>query len=235
MRDIIRFPITNEEIVECLRGFLAEVDPNKTHLVGDMRPLLLGEAIAIITTQEANLAIVQNEAMDHAIKACGKIAAARERQSHRDIAIECMTAIEALKPSGPVTHSVETGADVWPFEVQKHVIRLAHFVGLHDDRVFHTECPICVEKGVALYVAEGQEILRAADRSETEISGFDAYIRSFPEVSSLLHEEPVYLVASYLGIRGTGSELEADRDFLVLDAAAQPIRLRRLATTASPD
>ncbi len=53
MRDIGRYPVTNGEIVDCLHGFLAEVDPKKTGLIGDMRPLLLAEAIAIITQYDA--------------------------------------------------------------------------------------------------------------------------------------------------------------------------------------
>jgi hypothetical protein len=45
MRDLTRYPITTQEIIECLRQFKADCDP---HLIGDMRPLLLEKAIEAV-------------------------------------------------------------------------------------------------------------------------------------------------------------------------------------------
>lgn len=50
MRNLLEYPITNREIVECLEQFKADCDPK---LVGDMRPLLLDAAIN--TIQAVNL------------------------------------------------------------------------------------------------------------------------------------------------------------------------------------
>ena len=48
MRNLVQYPITGDEIVDYLRSLAADVDPEKTRLVGDMRPLLLDEAIRAV-------------------------------------------------------------------------------------------------------------------------------------------------------------------------------------------
>ena len=48
MRNLIQYPISKEEIVGCLKEFAKEVDPEITGLYGDMRPLLLAEAVLIV-------------------------------------------------------------------------------------------------------------------------------------------------------------------------------------------
>lgn len=48
MRNLVQCPITGDEIVDYLRSLAADVDPEKTRLVGDMRPLLLDEAIRAV-------------------------------------------------------------------------------------------------------------------------------------------------------------------------------------------
>lgn len=45
MRNILEYPITTKEIIECLEELKKECDPN---LIGDMRPLLLDEAIKAV-------------------------------------------------------------------------------------------------------------------------------------------------------------------------------------------
>lgn len=52
MRNLVQHPITTEEILDCLKEFLSEVDPEKTRLCGDVRPLLLREAIKIVELYE---------------------------------------------------------------------------------------------------------------------------------------------------------------------------------------
>lgn len=48
MRNLIQYPVTKEEIIGCLKEFAKEVDPETTGLCGDMRPILLAEAILIV-------------------------------------------------------------------------------------------------------------------------------------------------------------------------------------------
>jgi hypothetical protein len=48
MRNLMEYPITKEEIIGYLTELFEDVDPEKTRLVGDMRPSLLREAIEII-------------------------------------------------------------------------------------------------------------------------------------------------------------------------------------------
>ena len=48
MRNLMEYPILLEEVLECLEQFHRDVDPDKTGLCGDMRPLLLLRAIKII-------------------------------------------------------------------------------------------------------------------------------------------------------------------------------------------
>ncbi len=45
MRNLLKHPITNDEIIKMLEEYAKEVDPAKTGLIGDMRPLLAQEAI----------------------------------------------------------------------------------------------------------------------------------------------------------------------------------------------
>jgi hypothetical protein len=52
MRNLQKYPITKIEIVECLNDFYSEIRPDKTMLVGDMRPLLISMAIEIIENAE---------------------------------------------------------------------------------------------------------------------------------------------------------------------------------------
>ena len=46
MRNLLQYPVTKQEIINCLKEFAAEVSPEES--CGDMRPLLLAEAILII-------------------------------------------------------------------------------------------------------------------------------------------------------------------------------------------
>jgi hypothetical protein len=48
MRDLCEHPITIDEIIDCLKRFQEEVDPQKTRLCGDMRHLLLARAIDLL-------------------------------------------------------------------------------------------------------------------------------------------------------------------------------------------
>jgi hypothetical protein len=50
MRNLLEYPITDEEIIQCLEYFIGECD---TECVGDMRPLLLGAAIKRIRDNPA--------------------------------------------------------------------------------------------------------------------------------------------------------------------------------------
>lgn len=52
MRNLHAYPITLDEVVECLETFKRECDPA---LVGDMRPILLDHAIASIRYRELKL------------------------------------------------------------------------------------------------------------------------------------------------------------------------------------
>jgi hypothetical protein len=52
MRNLKEYPVTLDEIVECLQAFKAECDPE---LVGDMRPTLLDHAIAAVRYRELKL------------------------------------------------------------------------------------------------------------------------------------------------------------------------------------
>ena len=49
MRNLKEYPITLDEVIECLEQFYKEVDPEKTRACGDMRPLLLRKAIEILS------------------------------------------------------------------------------------------------------------------------------------------------------------------------------------------
>lgn len=48
MRNLEQYPITTDEIIQCLKVLMDDVAYEKTGLVGDMRPLLLANAIRII-------------------------------------------------------------------------------------------------------------------------------------------------------------------------------------------
>jgi hypothetical protein len=48
MRDTVRYPVTKDEILECLDNMLNDLSYTKTGLVGDMRPLLISKAKDII-------------------------------------------------------------------------------------------------------------------------------------------------------------------------------------------
>lgn len=50
MRNTVEYPITKDEIVDCLREFITECVQGKTGLIGDIRPILLQKAIDIIQT-----------------------------------------------------------------------------------------------------------------------------------------------------------------------------------------
>jgi hypothetical protein len=110
---------------------------------------------------------------------------------------------------------------------KEEVIRAAHDLGMHDDGVFHVECPECVETSVSGYLAECSEILRGMGKDETVVRDFCTYFRSYPEVAYTLHEEPVYEIAMYFGINKLGDEMEADPDFQAIEHVAAPIRRRR--------
>jgi hypothetical protein len=45
MRNLEQYPVTLDEIIDCLETFKTECDPE---LIGDMRPLLLDMAIAAV-------------------------------------------------------------------------------------------------------------------------------------------------------------------------------------------
>lgn len=45
MRNTAEYPITLTEVIDCLRQFQKDCDPN---LIGDMRPLLLRRAIKMV-------------------------------------------------------------------------------------------------------------------------------------------------------------------------------------------
>jgi hypothetical protein len=48
MRNLVEYPITHEEIMECLARLSEVLSYDKTGLVGDMRPLLLDRATEIV-------------------------------------------------------------------------------------------------------------------------------------------------------------------------------------------
>jgi hypothetical protein len=52
MRNLVAYPVTLDEIIECLKTFKAGCDPE---LVGDMRPLLLDHAIAAVQYRQLKL------------------------------------------------------------------------------------------------------------------------------------------------------------------------------------
>ena len=54
MRDLEKYPITTDEIIQCLQRLMDDVSYEKTGLVGDMRPLLLANAIQIIMEADAD-------------------------------------------------------------------------------------------------------------------------------------------------------------------------------------
>jgi len=54
MRDLEQYPITTDEIIQCLKELMNDVAYEKTGLTGDMRPLLLANAIKIITEADAD-------------------------------------------------------------------------------------------------------------------------------------------------------------------------------------
>jgi hypothetical protein len=49
MRNLIEFPITLNEVIECLERCKAECNPD---LIGDMRPVLLQRAIQIVKREK---------------------------------------------------------------------------------------------------------------------------------------------------------------------------------------
>ena len=57
MINLLQYPITKEEIVECLKEFAIEVSPENTRLYGDKRPLLLAQAIDIVDQMYASYKI----------------------------------------------------------------------------------------------------------------------------------------------------------------------------------
>ena len=57
MRNLIQYPVTKEEIIGCLKEFVKEVDPETTGLYGDMRPILLAEAVDIVDQMYASYKI----------------------------------------------------------------------------------------------------------------------------------------------------------------------------------
>ena len=55
MRNLLQYPVTKQEIINCLKEFAAEASPEES--CGDMRPLLLAEAILIIDKMYASYKI----------------------------------------------------------------------------------------------------------------------------------------------------------------------------------
>lgn len=51
-RNFAEYPVTVEEIVECLKQFQESVSYEKTGLIGDMRPYLLELAIDVVMKRE---------------------------------------------------------------------------------------------------------------------------------------------------------------------------------------
>lgn len=47
MRNLLDYPVTRDEVLECLNRLRADLDPA---LIGDMTPVLLSHAIAVIKT-----------------------------------------------------------------------------------------------------------------------------------------------------------------------------------------
>lgn len=112
---------------------------------------------------------------------------------------------------------------------QADVIRRAHELDMHDDGYFHVECPLCVESATISYLIECCTILRHIYRDQLQAS-FCAYVRGFSgeTMACVLHDEPVYVVADFLGVHGLGDALEDDSFFQIIESAAKPLREQRL-------
>ena len=109
-----------------------------------------------------------------------------------------------------------------PLTVGQLIIR-AHELGLHtNDQYFHD-----FRAAVESYVDECSDILRGLGKVDA-IPDFIVWFMPLATNAMSLHDEPVYLLASFLGIFKLGEELEDDVDFQALEAVARPIRMRRL-------
>lgn len=107
----------------------------------------------------------------------------------------------------------------------------AHRLGLHEDHVFHAECVMCFTTACDAYKTECHEIL-AGLQETARIAAFDAFVDTLTTMHnwSLLHDDTVYTVASFLGLPCGGTVgWEADPRWGALHAVATPIRQRRLA------
>lgn len=64
MRNLQEYPITVDEVIECLKDLKKALSPEITQLCGDMRPLLLDEAIKIV---EASSVKEVDDSREHGI------------------------------------------------------------------------------------------------------------------------------------------------------------------------
>lgn len=55
MRNLEQYPVTLDEVIDCLRQFKDEVDPTVTGIIGDMRPILLDYAISALRYRQLHL------------------------------------------------------------------------------------------------------------------------------------------------------------------------------------
>jgi hypothetical protein len=112
-------------------------------------------------------------------------------------------------------------------EIKKQrLIKTLHKAGLHNDGVLHVECEACVSEAFVSYLDECIQVLWMLGE-EDKLEAFDKWLNTDRNVLTL-HEEPVYMIAMFLGISKLGKDLEQDPRFQRIERVAAPLRQERL-------
>jgi hypothetical protein len=113
----------------------------------------------------------------------------------------------------------------------------AHELGLHRDGYFHPACEICWDNAVDSYATECINILRDYGKDDDVLANFYTFFNTDVRFDRdqngrtgiFLHDEPVYVVARFLGLKfqGDGVNTKSSKAFDRLNRIAADYRHHR--------
>ena len=119
-------------------------------------------------------------------------------------------------------------------DLEQHIAQ-AHALGLHRDGYFRPECPICFADVATDYRAECHQILDGVGAPLSEFDRWFDILIALDQSGLTLHEEPVTLIADFLGIELHDGTWEQNPAWQRIEEVAHPLRVARLARTREHD
>lgn len=110
------------------------------------------------------------------------------------------------------------------------VIHYSHELGMHE-KVFHADCPACVDESYDSYLSDCLAILKEMGKADQE-AAFTEHLRvNVYEHCGYwtFHEHPIYFIAGFLGVCKIGADLDDDPLCQEVFAAERLVRLAREA------